>query len=331
MTQVIAIGASAGGLEPLREIVGSLPADLPAAICVVVHVSATSKSVLADILDRAGPLPAAVAAHGAPLHRGTVHVAPPDRHLHIVDDHMKLDPGPTENGHRPAVDPLFRTAADNLGGETCGVILSGTRDDGTAGIAHIKSRGGCAIVQDPDEAHYPGMPASAIANVTIDAVLPAREIAAALNSWARSGSLGGNGLPAPLTVEAPREPELVEPELVAAVCPDCGGVLSEHQANGVLHFTCHAGHRFGPASLVAENAAAVERALWTAVRTLEERATMLQRMADHARDRGQALSASSFGRQAHSAIEKSRLVRDAIASYTESQLRAPGGEGDPVP
>jgi two-component system, chemotaxis family, protein-glutamate methylesterase/glutaminase len=173
----VVIGASAGGVQVLTRLASGLPPDLGAAVCIVLHVAPSSPSMLAKILDRAGPLPCRAARDGDRLHSGLILVAPPDHHLAIEDGHVRLTVGPRENGHRPAIDVLFRSAAEALDSRVVGVILSGTRDDGSAGLAQIKATGGVAIVQDPDEATYSGMPASAIANVRVDAIVTSDRLA----------------------------------------------------------------------------------------------------------------------------------------------------------
>ena len=166
------IGASAGGVEVLKDVVAGLPADLEAAVCVVLHIAPSSPSALADILARAGRLPCRPASDGEALEHGTILVAPPDRHLVVEYAVVRLDVGPRENGHRPAVDVLFRSAAAVWHERVVGVILSGTRDDGAAGLAAIKTSGGAAVVQDPEEAMYGSMPLNALAHVVVDAVVP---------------------------------------------------------------------------------------------------------------------------------------------------------------
>ena len=177
---LVVIGASAGGVETLKRVVAGLPADLPAAVCIVLHIAPSTPSSLAHILQRAGPLNCRQAVEGDYLHHGEILVAAPDRHLVIEDDHVRLTSAPAENGHRPAVDALFRSAAAEHDGRVVGVVLSGSRNDGTEGLAAIKARGGATIVQDPDEALYRGMPASALANVAVDTVAPSPEIASAI-------------------------------------------------------------------------------------------------------------------------------------------------------
>ena len=177
---LIVIGASAGGVEALRRVVKCLPADLPAAVCVVLHVAASTPSALAGILSRSGPLPCTPAKDGDPLTPGTILVAPPDRHLVIEAGRVAVTTGPPENNHRPSVDVLFRSAADVARERVIGVVLSGMRDDGTAGLALIKDAGGLAFVQDPKDALHTGMPSSALAHVDVDGVLGCEELAAAI-------------------------------------------------------------------------------------------------------------------------------------------------------
>lgn len=174
---LVVIGASAGGVQTLKRVVATLPKDLQAAVCIVLHIAPGSHSALANILERAGPLPCRPARDGDYLRLGRILVAPPDRHLMIEGDRARLTVGPRENGHRPAVDVLFRSASAARHGRVVGVVLSGTRDDGTAGLAAIKANGGATVAQDPEEALYPGMPASALAHVVVDAVAPSEQIA----------------------------------------------------------------------------------------------------------------------------------------------------------
>jgi two-component system, chemotaxis family, protein-glutamate methylesterase/glutaminase len=174
---LVVIGASAGGVETLRRVVADLPADLPAAVCIVVHVARASPSALGSILGRAGPLPCRAATDGEPLCRGEILVAPPDRHLEIEDGHVRVTTAPADHGHRPSVDVLFRSASRALDGRVVGVVLTGMQNDGTAGLVVIKAGGGATVVQDPAEALYPAMPASALARVAVDAVVPSTLVA----------------------------------------------------------------------------------------------------------------------------------------------------------
>jgi two-component system chemotaxis response regulator CheB len=316
---LIVIGASAGGVETLRRVVAGLPADLPAAICVVVHIAPTSPSALAHILQRAGPLACRQAADGDTLRPGMILVAPPDHHLVIEDSRARLTVGPRENGHRPAVDALFRSAAAERGGSVVGVILSGNRDDGAAGMAAIKAGGGATIVQDPDEALYSGMPASAIANVKVDAVVPSDRIAEAIAHMVQSDDPPPSG---------PPDPEgWADTQDAAIACPECGGVLvAGHQA-GVEQWRCQVGHRYSQESLADAQAASVEAALWSAIRALRGRSDVLDRLASRCDSRGQPRSARSFRTKARDAREQADLVRVALNGAATTSLQSLS-EGD---
>ena len=176
---IVVIGASAGGIEALRELVSELPADLPAALFVVVHIQPYAVSRLPEILSRAGALPATHASNGEPIQPGHIYVAPPDRHLLVRQGRIALSRGPRENHSRPAIDPLFRSAARAYGSRVIGVVLSGALYDGSMGLLVVKTRGGMAIVQDPREAAVDSMPRSALRLVEADAVLPSSENSAA--------------------------------------------------------------------------------------------------------------------------------------------------------
>lgn len=241
---VVVVGASAGGVEALVALVRSLPADFPHPVLVVLHVSPTGTSVLPAILGRACHLPVAAPADGDELSAGHIYVAPPDAHLVVEDSHLRLSQAPRENGHRPAIDPTMRTAAAAYDGGTIGIVLSGSRDDGTAGLMAIKARGGTAIVQDPEEALYPAMPLSAMAHVEPDAILPIGEMA----DWILTNRPKTNGAGKVKTAMgsehsgddphlAPAEEHNSPPlsavgEGTRSTCPDCGGVLFErHEGN----------------------------------------------------------------------------------------------------
>jgi len=177
---LVVMGASAGGVEALRTVFGHLPKDLPAALLVVLHVPAAGRSVLDAVLRRAGELPCVRAVHGAPLVAGVAHVGVADHHLLVHEGRLRVTRGPRVNGHRPAIDPLFHSAATWFAARAVGVVLSGALADGTAGLVALARAGGAAIVQDPRDAAYPSMPASALAAVPSAKIAAAREIAAAI-------------------------------------------------------------------------------------------------------------------------------------------------------
>lgn len=314
---LVVVGASAGGVETLRRVVSTLPADLPAAVCVVLHIAPDAPSLLANILSRAGPLPARAAYDGDRLQLGEILVAPPDRHLVIEDEHVHLSVGPRENGHRPAVDTLFRSAAEARGSQVIGVVLSGTRGDGTLGLAQVKASGGATIVQDPAEALYAGMPASALAHVAVDAVVPSELIAATIVAMVKGED------PPPDSKQNQPVADLPPDDHAVMICPDCGGVLTERLEAGVPLWECRVGHRYSQEGLVDAQAINIESALWVAIRALEDRGRLLERMAGNAESRGMVRSARSFTRRARAAREQAGAVREALTEATELALSKP--------
>jgi two-component system, chemotaxis family, protein-glutamate methylesterase/glutaminase len=317
---IVVVGASAGGVEALVRLVKSLPSDLPAAVFIVLHVPAAASSALPEILTRHGPLPASHAKGGEPIEPGRIYVAPPDRHLMLKPEHVHLSTGPRENGHRPAIDPLFRSAARVFGARTVAVVLSGALDDGTAGMLAVKRRGGVTMVQDPDDALYQGMPSSAIEHNQVDHVLPANAIAAGIGALARDP----DAEPAS-DVQAEPEPLKVEDEMAdlsmsaikadnpgrpsAFSCPDCNGVLWELHDGNLIRFRCRVGHAWSPESLLSEQREQLEAALWIALRSLEERASLARRLAGPARQRGHRITATRFEEQAEESGHAAELVR----------------------
>jgi two-component system, chemotaxis family, protein-glutamate methylesterase/glutaminase len=302
---VCVIGASAGGVQSLQAVLGRLPADHPGSVLVVLHLAAAGPSMLASVLARSCALPCEAAVDGEPLRPGRVYVARPNLHLAVGEDGLVVSGGPRENGHRPSVDVLFRTAAAVLGPRVLGIVLSGTGDDGTAGLAAIKRRGGTVAVQDPDQALHEGMPVSAIEQVAVD-VVGTTEVLGDLIVSAAAGSspsvaLGGGA-----------ELEEGTGELLSVVCPECGGTLRDTTEDGVPAFGCHVGHRFTMGSLIDEQRDAVERALWTAARTLEDRGLLLRDMAERAESQGRSFTARSWRRRAAEADADVRLLREAL-------------------
>ncbi len=292
---IIVVGASAGGVETLTTLVRGLPPDLPAAVFVVLHFPAHTTSLLPAILSRAGALPARHAEDGEEIVNGRIYIAPPDRHLLVERGVVRVTSGPRENGHRPAVDPLFRSAARAYARRVVGVVLSGTLDDGTAGLQAIKTCDGVAVVQDPADALFSGMPLSAIENVAVDQVLPAAAIAPYLARLARDTTPQDG--PAPtrgtdLTGDVRLEemdmaaPDMVVPDSDDKVgdpspfgCPECGGVLRELREGELVRYRCRVGHAYGADSLLAAQSDGVEDALWSALRALEESESLARRLA----------------------------------------------------
>jgi two-component system chemotaxis response regulator CheB len=301
---VVVIGASAGGLDALRTVVAALPPTFPAAICVVLHTSPQSPGVLDEILGRAGALPAIKVGARAALEPGKIYVAPPDCHLVVEPGRVHATKGPRENRFRPAIDPLFRSAAQVYGPAAVGVILTGNLDDGTAGLLAIKQLGGVAVVQDPHDALFPSMPLSALRYVAVDHRVPLAAIAALLVKLTTSppAETGGGPVPENLDIEVkiakaehPLDAGLErigEPSRFA--CPECHGVLLQLKGDGLLRFRCHTGHAYSTESLLADVSEGVDEALWNAIRSLEEASLLLQRLSEQmgttgARDQAQRL------------------------------------------
>jgi two-component system, chemotaxis family, protein-glutamate methylesterase/glutaminase len=332
---VIAIGASAGGVEALRAVVAGLPPELPAAVLIVLHIPRAAPSALPGILHRSGPLPAVAARHGMPARPGKIYVAPADHHLLIRDEHLTLSVGPMENGHRPAIDPLFRSVAVAYGVGAIGVVLSGSRDDGAAGLTAIVERGGQAVVQDPEEALHRSMPASALEHVAAAHVLPAAKIGALL------GELVGDGA---LPLEAPYPaPQLAAEDEIAALssvttesilsarpsgfsCPSCQGVLFELDGEPAPRYRCRVGHAWSPRSLVAEQTAAVDQALWVALRTLEEDSAMNLRLAEFAERRERPRAAALYRQRYESSKVEAGRLRELISRIRSDLERSADNE-----
>lgn len=335
---IIVVGASAGGVEALVNLVGSLPADLPAAIFIVLHIPAQCPSVLPDILTRSGPLVAFHAEDGDAIEPGKIYVAPPDHHLLIADGSVQITYGPKENRHRPAIDPLFRSAATTYKQRVTGVVLTGALDDGTAGLLAIKQCGGLAVVQNPKDASYPSMPLNAIEHVKVDYVLPLQEIGALLVRLAHEAvqELEEDSTSEDMDIEtrmAKFEMKTIHDyhkvgTPSAFSCPDCGGVLWEIHDGDLLRFRCRVGHAFSVESMFSGQADEIEAALWAAMKTLEESASLARRMMKQAKDRGQDWLARSFEERLAEAERHSTLIgqvlrRDQVMSANGSMLSRP--------
>ncbi len=304
--RVVVMAASAGGVEALSEVVAGLPVDLRAAVIAVLHMPHDANSRLPEILERAGPLPVATAEDGAPIEFGRIVVAPPNWHVIVAAGRVWLIDGARENGVRPSADPLFRSAARAYGNRAIGVVLSGTLDDGAAGMAAIAAVGGTTVVQDPYDASAPGMPRAAMENVRVDFIVPARGI----------GSLIGR-----LVTDDPIRPTSsavtgrdLGPSDIA--CPACGGVLRRLDEGGVEHFRCRVGHQYSPESLIASQDDALENAMWAALRGLEEQAATAQRVAENFRGRDLARAAERFEERERTAVARADVIRAVLRDVT---------------
>jgi two-component system, chemotaxis family, protein-glutamate methylesterase/glutaminase len=316
------VGGSAGSIEVLTELVSGFPPDFAGSIFVVVHFPGSVTSTLPHILSRAGALSARHAVDGESIEPGRIYVAPPDWHLHVFDGHVRLTRGPKENGHRPALDPLFRTAAFSYGSQVVGVILSGNLNDGTAGLLRIKQRGGVAIVQDPETALYQGMPRSAIEHVAVDHVLPVQEISELLTELADQpvGFLEVNGMSEEPISEAKADEIAIsdrqhQPGVQSTMsCPECHGVLWEIKDEQLVQFRCRVGHAYSAEVLLVHQSEQLEAALWTALRSLEEHTALARRLAARAEGKGYRHSAASFTEQATDAEHHASVIRNVLNS-----------------
>lgn len=338
---ILVLGASAGGVEALTEVIQGLPADLPAAVFVVLHLGA-GRSALPEILTRAGTLPVGHPVQGEPIRRGRIYVAAPDQHLLVGPGRLLVERGAKENGHRPAIDVLFRSAAQVYGPRVVGVVLTGNLDDGTAGLLAIKRLGGIAVVQDPEDADYPGMPRSAAENVEVDHVVRLAALPALLVELTHTPI---PPVPEPPQSFLPHDPGNgknggsrhagVSDELLGEsgedlgvpsgfTCPDCGGGLWETRDGALTRFRCWTGHAFSPESLASEQIEGVDDALWAALRSLQESASLARRMAGRMRERGLAQAEGRYLQRALDAERNADVLRGILLIPNPTDIAAPG-------
>jgi two-component system chemotaxis response regulator CheB len=332
----VVIGASAGGVEALSTMMAGLPADFPAAIVIALHLSPHGRNLLPDILNRRSAIKTTNAHHGEAIHCGRAYMCVPDHHLIIRHNHLALGHGPKENGARPAIDVLFRSAAVAYGARVIGLILTGNLDDGTAGFVAIKRRSGLTVAQDPAEALFPSMPQSAIANAPVDHVVRLEEIAPLLQRLVTEpvpigpaesvpdymrlevdlagGALGGH-------------PEDAIGEPASLGCPDCGGPLRRVDEGSITRFRCHVGHAWSEAALAGSQGTKMEEALWTAIRWLDEEESLAVYGAERARNRGNERVAGFFTERAARARQRSTLLRNFLRSADP----VPGADDPEIP
>lgn len=333
---IIVIGASAGGVEALSKLIHDIPPDIPAALFVVLHIPAQSTSLLPEILSRAGQLKASHPSDRERIVSGNVYLAPPDHHLLIGQGFVRVVRGPKENRHRPAIDPTLRSAALHYGPRAIGVVLTGSLDDGTAGLNAVKQRGGLAVVQDPQDALYPSMPLSAIGHVQVDYTVPLSQMGALLERLAREAAPDEHAYPVPADLEkevkivgmdmnelnAPNHPGTPSP----FSCPECGGVLWELDVGAMLRFRCRTGHAFSSESVLAEQSDALERALWAALKTMEEKVSLSRQLSQRAHERGQEWLAHNFMERVQETEQHAQILRNLLFN-THVQSENPKGNG----
>jgi two-component system, chemotaxis family, protein-glutamate methylesterase/glutaminase len=317
-SRVVGIGASAGGVDALTRLVRHLPAELPAAVCVVLHVPATGRSLLAPILARHTALEVDVAVDGATLRAGRIYVAPPDRHLTVADGRLHLDRGPKENGVRPAVDPMLRSLATAYGDRSIAVVLSGALGDGSTGALAVRNAGGTVLVQDPEDATVPSMPESTLRAIgEADAVLPAAELGGALSRFADSAlAIREDVLTMPSGDSLHEGDERPAGPPTGLTCPECHGPLWELTEGESVRYRCRVGHAFTEDSLTVEQGGAVEAALWTALEALEERAEFLRRLAARDEQRRPRMH-ERYESTATDALARADLIRRALGTRAD--------------
>ena len=312
---IIVIGASAGGIQAVARLLQGLATDIPASVFVVVHTAPDGDGRLPFVLARGSDWKIAYAEDGDQFSPGSVYVAPADQHLLIRPGRVQVVRGPRENRFRPAVDPLFRSAAETYGSRVIGIVLSGSLNDGTHGLELIKRHGGLAIVQDPEEAMVAGMPLSAIQNVQVDHILPIAEIARQLPA------LVGKSV----RTRPPRRKEVPDVaegtvsneifrvgQLSELTCPECGGALRELEGGAVVRFRCHVGHGYTADSLIADQSAHLDNVFWSALRALEEHSMLRRRMAEDAEQGGRGAAAKLFEREARATELRASSIRHIL-------------------
>jgi two-component system chemotaxis response regulator CheB len=331
--RIVVIGASAGGVEALMKVAAALPRDFAAPVVIVLHIGAEGPSVLPQILERSGPLPVREASDGELLRPGTIYTAIPDHHVFVDEDKtLRLVKGPRENRHRPAIDPLFRSAALAFRSRCIGVILTGTLDDGTAGMLAVKKGGGVTIVQDPAEAMYPSMPQNVLDFVKVDYVLPLAGIAAKLAECVRAPCATAERRANLEMLEMEKKIVALDPKTLqdddrpgtpsAYSCPDCGGVLWEiEDGEDYIRYRCRVGHAFSPETMLDAQNDVLEEALWSAMKTLEESARLSARLAANERRRGHDWLVKRFEEKERDARTRAEVIRKFLTSEEPQQAR----------
>jgi two-component system chemotaxis response regulator CheB len=331
---IIVIGTSAGGVQALSEVVHGLPSGFPASLFIVCHFPAGGRSVLPEILSRAGPLLATHPADGDRFYPGQIYVAPPGRHLLLAPrGRMRLSRRARENHHRPAADPLFRSAARYYGARVIGVVLTGSLCDGTAGLMAVRAAGGLAVVQDPGDALVAAMPQNAARIAGVDHMVSVEELAPLLVQLVQEPVTPDRG-------DEPMDPmermnEIVDQDMARQAangrrgevsvftCPECGGALWQVDETGLVRFRCHVGHAYQAEVLLSEQTEALEAALWTAVRTFKEKCVLATQLANHERAEGDAKAAARFEEQAQQSARFGHLIEHFLLNG------GPPGEGRP--
>ncbi len=324
------IGASAGGFEALKRLVASLPPALDAAIFVVWHMAPDIRGILPQVLNKLNTVPASQAVDSELIQMNHIYVAPPDRHLLLADNRIRITHGPKENRFRPAVDPLFRSAAYEYGQRVIGVILSGALDDGSAGLWSVKQWGGLAVVQDPADAEVPSMPENALKAVQVDYKVPIAKMGALLAQLCqepfvetfheidmKENEKTEKEVRIALQDNALEQGVMDLGDLSPYACPECHGVLTELREGNLIRFRCHTGHAFSADSLLSAISAKIEDSLWNAIRGAEEGIMLLNHMGDHFAEVNEPRLAAMYFKKSKEEEDKIQLMRQAILNHEQ--------------
>lgn len=324
---IIVIGASTGGFEAFKQIVRDLPPNLDASVFIVRHMSPNIRGIMPEVLNKLNTIYAAHASDKEPIKTNRIYVAPPDHHLLIEEGRVRVTHGPKENRFRPAVDPLFRSAAYAYGNRVIGVVLSGGLDDGTAGLWRIKYNGGIAVVQDPADAEMPSMPQNALREVKVDYCVPVSEIAGLLVKLSseeitvNTGGMKDEKTKIEIDIAA-EENALKRGSLDIGVfspytCPECHGVLSKIMDGDLARFRCHTGHAYSADTLMAAITEKIEDSLYSAVRGMDENILLLNHIGDHYAEANQPILAAVYLKKAKEAGERSDIIRKAVHNHEQ--------------
>jgi two-component system, chemotaxis family, protein-glutamate methylesterase/glutaminase len=338
---ILAIGASAGGVEALIKLARAFPADLPASVLVTLHLSSQFRSSFDEVLTRAGPLTAGFASDGEHLRKGRIYIAPPDRHLLIDGNRIALGVGPRENNSRPAIDPMLRSAALCCCNRTVGVVLTGTLGDGASGLWAVKQCGGCTVVQDPRDAAFPEMPQTALALSQPDHVVDLEHMPALLDSLVHQSAGEPTAPPPGMAFEvriakgeggyAMNEMDQIGPRSVLS-CPDCHGVMWEVDEDGLMRYRCHVGHAYSADLMSLALDESLHRALGSAHRALEERMALAGKLYGQAERSGHRSQMSTWSERRREYEREMEVIRDAIRRMeglaANAELRRAAGAVD---
>lgn len=323
---IVVIGASAGGVQALTRVVSALPAEFPASMFVVVHTSPSWPGMLDRVLNRVDGHRALYARDGMKVEGNSIYIAPPDRHLILKDNSIRVTGGPKQNRNRPAIDALFRSAASAYGDRVIGVVLTGYLDDGSSGLAMIKKAGGVAIVQDPEDAQVSEMPLQAIQRADPDYCLPLDEIPRVLQKLV-SEPLSTLEKRLMLRKSAPLKfGQAVQTEesmeLTGLTCPDCHGAIWEVHEGKLVHFKCRVGHSYSPQIMADAHSESLERAMWAALKSLEENIALLRKLVEHSRKRHREKAAEVYERQIQEKEKHALVLHALLDGKSEEMVRA---------